>query len=144
MSAYNLIASIGSFVLAIGIILTLVNAAASYNNGTPAGPDAWHGSTLEWFAPSPPPIHNFDLVPDVRSNEPYRDIRVAVRRRETTLVLPGATIPAAPEPEAEPAVVGAEAAEETYEQPVTEAEPPAGEDAKPEGDEPGEQDGPLA
>ncbi len=96
MSAYNLIATLGSFALAIGIILTLVNAAASYNNGTPAGPDAWHGSTLEWFAPSPPPLHNFDLVPDVRSNEPYRDIREAVRRRETRLVLPDAAISSAP------------------------------------------------
>jgi heme/copper-type cytochrome/quinol oxidase subunit 1 len=82
MSTYNLIASIGSFVLALGIILTLVNAAASYNNGTLAGPDAWAGNTLEWFTPSPPPPHNFDVTPTVRSLEPMRDYRRAIEQRE--------------------------------------------------------------
>ncbi len=53
MSVENLIASIGAFALAIGIILTLINVASSWNGGTPAGPDPWYGSTLEWFAPSP-------------------------------------------------------------------------------------------
>ena len=95
MTAYNVIGSIGAFVLVVGILLTLVNAAASYGRGATAGPDAWGGSTLEWFALSPPPAHNFDLVPDVRSNEPLRDIRVAVRRRATALELPPAGTPEA-------------------------------------------------
>ncbi len=98
MSFYNLLSSLGAFVLAAGVLLTLVNAAASYNNGTEAGPDAWGGDTLEWFALSPAPPHNFDLVPDVRSNEPYRDIREAVRRRSTDLQLPPARTESAPEP----------------------------------------------
>ena len=50
--------------------------------------------------------HNFDLVPDVRSNEPYRDIREAVSRRSTELVLPEAAIAGA-EPEPEPVAVSA-------------------------------------
>ncbi len=90
ISFYNLLGSIGAFVLALGIVLTLVNAATSFNSGAPAGHDAWGGTTLEWFALSPPPPHNFDLVPDVRSNEPYADIREAVRRRSVRLELPGA------------------------------------------------------
>jgi heme/copper-type cytochrome/quinol oxidase subunit 1 len=78
---WNLIATIGSFVLAAGILLTLVNAAISIRGGTGAGHDPWGGATLEWFALSPPPEHNFDLVPDVRSSEPLLDIREAVRER---------------------------------------------------------------
>jgi heme/copper-type cytochrome/quinol oxidase subunit 1 len=86
VDAYNLIASIGSFVLAFGIVLTLVNAVQSRVNGAEAGHDPWHGESLEWFALSPPEPHNFDLLPDVRSAHPMRDIRAAIanrtRRRE--------------------------------------------------------------
>jgi heme/copper-type cytochrome/quinol oxidase subunit 1 len=84
LNAYNLIATIGAFVLSLGIILTLVNAYTSLKNGVRTGPDPWGGETLEWFATSPPPPHNFDVVPDVRSDEPLRDIREAVRRRDAS------------------------------------------------------------
>jgi heme/copper-type cytochrome/quinol oxidase subunit 1 len=84
LDTYNLIASIGAFVLATGILLTLANAAYSASHGVRAGADPWGGATLEWFALSPPPPHNFDVVPDVRSTEPLRDIRDAVRDRTET------------------------------------------------------------
>jgi cytochrome c oxidase subunit I len=83
LDTLNLIATIGSFVLALGVVLTLVNAFVSVKGGTRAGHDPWGGETLEWFAESPPPVHNFDVVPDVRSDEPLRDIREAVRRRDS-------------------------------------------------------------
>ena len=76
VDGYNLVASLGAFVLVIGILLELGNAAYSWNNGLRArGHDPWGGATLEWFALSPPPPHNFDAVPDVRSTEPLHDIR---------------------------------------------------------------------
>jgi heme/copper-type cytochrome/quinol oxidase subunit 1 len=81
VSAENLISTIGAFILALGIILTLVNAIASRNNGGRAGHDHWGGDSLEWFALSPPEPHNFDLLPDVRSDRPMRDIRAAIAQR---------------------------------------------------------------
>ena len=82
VDGYNLVASLGAFVLVIGILLELGNAAYSWNNGLRArGHDPWGGATLEWFALSPPPPHNFDAVPDVRSTEPLHDIRESIRRR---------------------------------------------------------------
>ena len=102
VSTLNLIASIASFFLFIGVFIELVNLVRSYSGGRPVGHDPWQGSTLEWFALSPPPAHNFDAVPDVRSAEPLRDIREAIREREATFVPPEpleATAP--PEPEIE-------------------------------------------
>jgi cytochrome c oxidase subunit I len=78
VSTLNLIATIGTFVLAIGIILTLVNAIASRSSGARAGHDHWGGDSLEWFTLSPPEPHNFDVLPDVRSDRPMRDIREAI------------------------------------------------------------------
>ena len=40
-----------------------------------AGHDPWRANTLEWFTPSPPPAHNFDVIPTVRSLEPMKDYR---------------------------------------------------------------------
>jgi heme/copper-type cytochrome/quinol oxidase subunit 1 len=89
VDGYNLVASIGAFLLAIGILVELVNAAYSWNHGIRArGHDPWGGATLEWFALSPPPPHNFDAVPDVRSPEPLHDIREAVRSRTETWTAP--------------------------------------------------------
>jgi heme/copper-type cytochrome/quinol oxidase subunit 1 len=81
VSGYNLVATIGAFVLALGIVLALVNVVASSRSGVRAGHDPWGGTSLEWFALSPPPPHNFDVLPDVRSHQPLRDIRDAVARR---------------------------------------------------------------
>jgi cytochrome c oxidase subunit 1 len=81
LDTLNLISTIGAIVLIIGIVISLANAAASVKGGVRAGPDPWRGDTLEWLAPSPPPPHNFDVVPDVRSDEPMRDIRDAVEGR---------------------------------------------------------------
>jgi heme/copper-type cytochrome/quinol oxidase subunit 1 len=78
VSAYNLISTIGAFILAAGIVTTLANAILSRNAGPPAGHDPWGGDSLEWFALSPPDPHNFDVLPDVRSARPLHDIREAV------------------------------------------------------------------
>lgn len=81
VTAYNVIASIGVFVLFVGILLTILNAIFSRTNGPEAGHDPWAGDTLEWFTLSPPEPHNFDVLPDVRSARPLRDIRAAIGHR---------------------------------------------------------------
>ncbi|HEX5984342.1 MAG TPA: cbb3-type cytochrome c oxidase subunit I [Solirubrobacterales bacterium] len=81
VTAYNVIATIGVLILFVGILLTIVNAIASRENGSAAGHDPWAGETLEWFTLSPPEPHNFDVLPDVRSARPLRDIREAIGHR---------------------------------------------------------------
>jgi cytochrome c oxidase subunit I len=85
LTEYNVISTIGSFILAVGVLVTVYNVVVSIRNGRPAGPDPWRANTLEWFTPSPPPPHNFDVVPTVRSVEPMKDIRRAVQQREAAL-----------------------------------------------------------
>jgi cytochrome c oxidase subunit 1 len=80
-SAYNMIATVGSFILGAGILLTIANVARSVTRGALAGPDPWKGNTLEWFTTSPPPANNFDTIPRVRSVEPMRDIRRQIERQ---------------------------------------------------------------
>jgi cytochrome c oxidase subunit 1 len=71
----NLISTIGSFILGLGILLTLINIVHSVKKGKRAGNDPWGANTLEWFTTSPPPENNFDVVPRVRSATPMQDIR---------------------------------------------------------------------
>jgi cytochrome c oxidase subunit I len=82
-TVYNQISTVGSFILALGVLVTLVNVVRSLKHGVKAGPDPWRANTLEWFSTSPPPENNFDVIPRVRSVEPMKDIRRAVERATT-------------------------------------------------------------
>jgi heme/copper-type cytochrome/quinol oxidase subunit 1 len=65
--AYNLAETIGGFLTAAGIVLLLGNLLVSWFRGEEAGPDPWHGPTLEWSTGSPPPEYNFAVIPKVSS-----------------------------------------------------------------------------
>jgi cytochrome c oxidase subunit 1/cytochrome c oxidase subunit I+III len=65
----NALESIGSYVLAIGLVLIVVNLTVSLFRGAAAGNDPWTGDTLEWATSSPPPPYNYPVIPTVSS--PY-------------------------------------------------------------------------
>ena len=94
LALYNLISTIGSFILGAGVLVTIVNVVHSAKKGTVAGADPWKANTLEWFTTSPPPVNNFDVIPVVRSYEPMKDIRREIQRRTSGVPAPGAaTVP---------------------------------------------------
>ena len=75
LAAINLVSSLFSYVLALGILVFFANLAVSLRKGRPAGDDPWGGATLEWATSSPPPPHNFDRIPPVRSIRPLWDLK---------------------------------------------------------------------
>jgi hypothetical protein len=90
---YNLLETVGGFVLAAGLLLIGLNIVRSLRSGEPAGRDPFHGGTLEWTVPSPPPHYNFAVIPTVTSPYPNwdeRDREEDLRRLEAgELVLEG-------------------------------------------------------
>ncbi|MBT8197487.1 MAG: cytochrome c oxidase subunit I [Acidimicrobiia bacterium] len=68
---WNFIATLGAFTIAVSVLVFIVNLIWSKRKGDVAGPDPWDGRTLEWSIPSPPPEHNFDEVPVVRSIDDF-------------------------------------------------------------------------
>ena len=68
---WNLVSTIGSLTLAVGILVFLHNFFRSLKKGKVAGNDPWDGRTLEWTIPSPPPEYNFAEIPVVTSRDDY-------------------------------------------------------------------------
>jgi heme/copper-type cytochrome/quinol oxidase subunit 1 len=52
---WNLISTLGAFLLAVGVLIFLINAARSLRNGPAAPSNPWGAESLEWAVSSPPP-----------------------------------------------------------------------------------------
>ncbi|MBM3959040.1 MAG: cytochrome c oxidase subunit I [SAR202 cluster bacterium] len=65
----NYWATIGSYLIAVAVLVFIFNVFYSRKRGAVAGADPWDGRTLEWTIPSPPPEYNFKVIPHVK----YRD-----------------------------------------------------------------------
>jgi cytochrome c oxidase subunit I len=72
---YNMISTIGSYVMALGVVVFVANVIVTARSGRRAGNDPWIGDTLEWYTTSPPPPWNFERIPYITSARPLRDLR---------------------------------------------------------------------
>ena len=76
----NLWTSFAGFILMAGQFVFVYNFIHSVVAGPKASMNPWEVGTLEWTIPSPPPHHNFDVIPTVLRG-PHEFADPAVRER---------------------------------------------------------------
>ncbi|WP_088894421.1 cytochrome c oxidase subunit I [Leptolyngbya ohadii] len=67
---WNVIASLGGFLLGVSVLPFILNIVSSWIRGPKAGNNPWRAYGLEWLTTSPPPVENFEEIPVVVSG-PY-------------------------------------------------------------------------
>jgi cytochrome c oxidase subunit I+III len=72
-TSMNLTATIGSFILGVGILLSFINFYVSCRSGKLAGKNPWNADGLEWLTDSPPAPYAFVHIPTVVSRHPLWD-----------------------------------------------------------------------
>jgi cytochrome c oxidase subunit 1 len=80
--AANVVSTLGGYVAILGVVLVTLTIVHGILAGELAPDDPWEGATLEWATTSPPPPHNFDTIPVVRSDRPVADLRLAAAAGE--------------------------------------------------------------
>ena len=68
---WNRIASVGSFTIATGVLLFVINVFRTARKTEKAPLDPWDARTLEWMTASPPKEHNFDAIPTVHALDEF-------------------------------------------------------------------------
>jgi cytochrome c oxidase subunit I+III len=86
----NLVSSIGSFIMAIGIGTILLDIVLHFRFGQPAKKNPWNADTLEWATSLPPSPYNFVSLPDIDSRHPLwkdPDLPDSIARGEHALTV---------------------------------------------------------
>ncbi|MDQ6628228.1 MAG: cytochrome o ubiquinol oxidase subunit I [Pseudomonadota bacterium] len=79
-----LVAAAGAVLITIGIVLQVVQLVYSIRHRAELRDltgDPWNGRSLEWSTPSPPPMFNFAVLPDVTGEEAYWGIKQRAREQ---------------------------------------------------------------
>jgi cytochrome c oxidase subunit 1 len=85
---WNLMSTLGSLTIALGVLVFIINVLIARRYGAIPDNDPWDGHTLEWATTSPPPPHNFDRLPIVRSARPVWDMKYGEAPRGPALAQP--------------------------------------------------------
>lgn len=67
----NMISTVGSWILVVGFLMMIFNLVVAKRSRKKAPDNPWNGITLEWQTSSPPPLHNFDKMPQIPEGNPY-------------------------------------------------------------------------
>jgi cytochrome c oxidase subunit 1 len=63
---YHVVATVGSWILAAGLLIMLTNLLVSFIKGKKIEENnIWGGETLEWKVSTPPTVENFEVIPKI-------------------------------------------------------------------------------
>lgn len=68
---WNQVATVGSFTIALGVLIFVINIFVTAKKVEKAPLDPWDARTLEWMTASPPKEHNFDSIPTVHALDEF-------------------------------------------------------------------------
>ncbi|MBN9492625.1 cbb3-type cytochrome c oxidase subunit I, partial [bacterium] len=74
----NFISTVGAFMIAVSMLPFIYNVVAAFLRPKDQPDNPWEANTLEWATTSPPPVHNFDSLPEIHSERPLFDARHGV------------------------------------------------------------------
>lgn len=66
---WNLVSTIGAFILGFAIAAFVINLIYTVIKGKPCGKDPWDARTLEWTTDSPPKDYNFAATPVIKTRD---------------------------------------------------------------------------
>jgi cytochrome aa3-600 menaquinol oxidase subunit I len=68
----NLVSTVGAFMMGLGFVFQVWQIAYSIKHGErDTTGDPWNGRTLEWSIPSPAPVYNFAVIPQVKEADDW-------------------------------------------------------------------------
>ena len=67
----NFIATIGAFILGVGVTIYFAVMVYTYFKGERVKNDPWDGRTLEWSLPNPVPEYNYRVIPVVHARDAF-------------------------------------------------------------------------
>jgi cytochrome c oxidase subunit 1 len=67
-SGWNFVSSMGTYVFVVGLVVFFFTIYRAFAAKVTAGANPWGAgaTTLEWTLPSPPPFHQFEVLPRIK------------------------------------------------------------------------------
>ncbi len=84
LESWNMLSTIGAYVLALGILVFIINYIWTMRSGEKAPANPWNADTLDWATPTPMPQYGFRTLPIVHSRSPVWDQEALSKGDERT------------------------------------------------------------
>jgi cytochrome o ubiquinol oxidase subunit 1 len=80
-----IVAACGAILILIGIVFQILQLVFSIRHRAELRDrtgDPWRGRSLEWATASPPPVFNFAVLPDVRGEDAYWEMKAHAKQQD--------------------------------------------------------------